>query len=109
MEAKTATVTMYEPQLDTWKDNVFEARAAVSVKEGDEAPVFGAVWIAGRFEVDRDERMVVLYDIKIPTFSTTSRSPQSRSRRHPRRGRRSWPLSSSGRSPHGTSRWSSIG
>ena len=23
MEAKTATVTMYEPQLDTWKDNGF--------------------------------------------------------------------------------------
>ena len=43
MEAKTATVTMYEPQLDTWKDNGFEARAAVSVTEGDAAPVFGAV------------------------------------------------------------------
>jgi hypothetical protein len=69
METKTATVTMYEPQLDTWRDNGFEARAAVSVKEGDEAPVFGAVWIAGRFEVDRDERMVVLYDIKIPTVT----------------------------------------
>ena len=69
MEAKTATVTMYEPQLDTWKDNGFEARAAVSVTEGDAAPVFGAVWITGRFEVDRDARMVGFYDIKIPTVT----------------------------------------
>ena len=69
MEAKTATVTMYEPQLDTWKDNGFEARAAVSVTEGDAAPVFGAVWITGRFEVDRDARMVSFYDIKIPTVT----------------------------------------
>ena len=69
MNAKTAAVTMYEPQLDTWKDNGFEARAAVSVTEGDAAPVFGAVWITGRFEVDRDDRMVVFHDIKIPTVT----------------------------------------
>lgn len=54
MEAKTATVTMYQPQIDSWHDDDFEARAAVSVKEGDTAPVFGAVWISGRFEVDLD-------------------------------------------------------
>ena len=51
------------------RTTVFEARAAVSVKEGDAAPVFGAVWITGRFEVDRDARMVSFYDIKIPTVA----------------------------------------
>ena len=69
MEGKTATVTMYQPQLETWKDGIFESRAAVSVKEGDGAPVFGAVWISGRFEVDRDTRMVHLSDITVPSVA----------------------------------------
>ncbi len=37
MGGKTATVTMYEPRIDSWQDDDFEARAAVSVKEGDAA------------------------------------------------------------------------
>jgi len=69
MEGKTAIVTMYQPQLETWKDGSFESRAAVSVKEGDGAPVFGAVWISGRFEVDRDTRMIHLSDITVPSVA----------------------------------------
>jgi hypothetical protein len=69
MEGESFTVTMYEPQIDSWMENSFEARAAVSVKKGDAAPVFGAVWISGRFEVDRDTRMADFYDIKIPTVA----------------------------------------
>jgi len=69
MEGKSFTVTMYEPQIDSWMENTFEARAAVSVVEGDAAPVFGAVWISGRFEVDRDTRMVDFFDITIPTVA----------------------------------------
>ncbi|MCW8983727.1 MAG: hypothetical protein OQK55_00165 [Thermoanaerobaculales bacterium] len=69
MEGGSFTVTMYEPQLDSWRDDDFEARAAVSVQEGGAGPVFGAVWITGRFAVDRDARMVDFFDIKIPTVA----------------------------------------
>ncbi len=69
MEGKNFTVTMYEPQIDSWMENTFEARAAVSVVEGDAPPVFGAVWISGRFEVDRDTRMVDFFDIEVPTVA----------------------------------------
>jgi len=69
MEGENFTVTMYEPQVDSWVENTFEARAAVSVREGDVAPVFGAVWISGRFEVDRDTRMVDFFNITIPTVA----------------------------------------
>jgi hypothetical protein len=69
MEGGDFTVTMYQPQLDSWKEDVFESRAAVSVKEGDGEPVFGAVWITGRADVDRDERMVDFFDIKVPTVA----------------------------------------
>ncbi|RLA40695.1 MAG: carbohydrate-binding family V/XII, partial [Gammaproteobacteria bacterium] len=69
LKGETHTITMYQPQLDTWKDSAFESRAAVSVKEGEGAPVFGAVFISGRFEVDRDTRMVHFSDIKVPTVA----------------------------------------
>jgi len=52
MKGESFAVTMYEPQLDSWKDDDFEARAAVSVQEGDGGPVFGAVWITGRIDVE---------------------------------------------------------
>ena len=78
IQGKTATVTMYEPQLDSWKDDEFAARAAVSVQEGDAAPVFGAVWISGRFDVDRDARTVDFFDIKIPTVAFPEASEERR-------------------------------
>ena len=80
IEGTSFTVTMYEPQLDSWKDDDFEARAAVSVQEGDAAPVFGAVWITGRVDVDRDARMVDFYDIKIPTVAFPEASEEHQQR-----------------------------
>jgi hypothetical protein len=78
IQGKTATVSMYEPQLDSWKDDEFSARAAVSVQDGDAAPVFGAVWISGRFDVDRDARTVDFFDIKIPTVAFPEASEERR-------------------------------
>ena len=69
IEAENVTVTMYQPQLDSWADDDFEARAAVSVQEGDAPPVFGAVWISGRFEVDLETRMVDFDEITIPSVA----------------------------------------
>ena len=78
MEGENFTVTMYEPQIDSWMENTFEARSAVSVVRGDAAPVFGAVWISGRFEVDRDTRMVDFFDIEIPTVAFPEASEEQK-------------------------------
>lgn len=69
METPNYTIIMYEPQIDAWKDDRFEARAAVSVAEGEGAPVFGAVWISGRFSADLDTRIVDFDEITIPTVA----------------------------------------
>ncbi len=69
LEGESRTITMYQPQLDTWEDGAFEARAAVSVKKGEGSPVFGAVWISGRFDVDRDTRIVQFSDITVPSVA----------------------------------------
>jgi hypothetical protein len=80
MIAQGATVTMYQPQLDSWKDNDFESRAAVSVQEGEDPPVFGAVWISGRYDVDRDARLVNLSDIVVPTVAFPEASDDEQQR-----------------------------
>ena len=80
MEAPNHTITMYQPQIDSWVDDRFEARAAVSVAEGEESPVFGAVWISGRFSADLDTRMVVFDQITIPTVAFPDGSEEDRDR-----------------------------
>lgn len=68
VEAMGASITMYQPQIDSWEGNTFEARAAVSVvKSADSAPVFGAVWLTGHFNTDKVERIVSFYDVTVPT------------------------------------------
>ena len=69
MRGDVYTVTMFEPQIDSWKDNTFDARAAVSIAKGEVAPIFGAVWLSGRFDVDRDSRMVSFFDVRVPTVA----------------------------------------
>jgi hypothetical protein len=80
METPNYTITMYEPQIDSWVDDRFEARAAVSVAEGEQAPVFGAVWIGGRFFADLDTRMVDFDEITIPTVAFPEASGEDKDR-----------------------------
>ena len=62
-----ALITIYEPQVEELTMNDIQARAAVSVTlVGETEPHFGAVWISGRLEVDRDARTVKLRDVKVP-------------------------------------------
>ncbi|MCD4750603.1 MAG: hypothetical protein K8R59_14630 [Thermoanaerobaculales bacterium] len=67
VEAVGASITMYQPQIDSWEGNIFEARAAVSVvKAAGDEPVFGAIWITGHFETNKATRVVRFYEVSIP-------------------------------------------
>jgi hypothetical protein len=61
------TVIVYQPQLDSFKNNDLEGRSAVSVtlKDSDE-PVFGAVWFKARLDTDLNTRTASISDLKIP-------------------------------------------
>ncbi|MGO9829174.1 MAG: hypothetical protein ACLPJH_03470 [Myxococcaceae bacterium] len=51
--------TIYQPQLDSWNDYVYQAHAAVSVlAPGSKDPVFGAIEISAYTEVDKQARVV---------------------------------------------------
>jgi hypothetical protein len=66
LEHPKGKITIYQPQVDSFEDNIIEGRSAVSViLKGEAEPVFGAVWYKAHVETDRDTRMVNIIDIKI--------------------------------------------
>jgi hypothetical protein len=61
------SLTVYQPQADSYSGNVLEGRSAVSWTDAQGgAPIFGAVWLTMNVEIDRDERMVHVRELKVP-------------------------------------------
>ena len=69
-------VSVYQPQLDSYKGDRIKGRAAVSVRDKDaQEPVFGMVWFSGRAITDRDAKMVNFTDMTVDRIKV----PQSTS------------------------------
>jgi hypothetical protein len=74
-EDPRGAVIMYQPQVEDFKDDTLTARAAVSVKTKKmKAPLFGAVWLTGKLQADRDTRMATIDGIKV----TDAKFPDSK-------------------------------
>ncbi|NLF38508.1 hypothetical protein GX586_03635, partial [bacterium] len=72
-------IVVYQPQLDSFKENDVEARAAVSVAlPGQAAPAFGAVWIKAEIATDRDTRMASIENIRITEMKFPSASDEQK-------------------------------
>lgn len=77
LKVNGATVLIYQPQLDKWDGNRLEGRAAVAVRRPNTpAPSFGVIWITARTEVNKEQGLVTLKDIKIPKVSFPAAPPQ---------------------------------
>ncbi|MGD9346484.1 MAG: carbohydrate-binding family V/XII, partial [Candidatus Aminicenantes bacterium] len=77
LEHPKATVTIYQPQVDSFKNDIIEGRAAVSVTlNGETEPIFGAIWYKARVETDRDTRMVTIINVKIPRTRFPDSKPE---------------------------------
>jgi hypothetical protein len=60
------TITMYQPQIDSYSGNSLKARAAVSIIPiGKNEPVFGAIWVNCRVFTDRPTRTVNLEEMEV--------------------------------------------
>ena len=71
--SSSGTFLIYQPQLDSWKDNDLEAHAAVSVQPtGAKDPTFGVIWFTARTDVDKTNRLVYLEDLTITRSSFPS-------------------------------------
>ncbi len=63
-------ITIYQPQVERWKENQIEERAAVSIQAAASSqPSYGVIWITARTEVDRENRLVTLENIQISRSS----------------------------------------
>ena len=60
------TFTVYQPQVDKWEGDQISVYCAVEVKAGkDAAARYGVVWLQGRTDVDKVNRLVTLDQVKI--------------------------------------------
>jgi hypothetical protein len=60
-------IKIYEPQPESFADNVLKSRWAISVlSPGKSDPVFGTFWSVANVETDRDNRRVIIQSVKVP-------------------------------------------
>lgn len=65
---KKGVITIYQPQIESYENNIIEARAALAVKVKDKSPVFGAMWFTCRTTTDKDLRLVVFDEVKVESL-----------------------------------------
>jgi len=73
-----AHFVVYQPQVDSWKDNRLVARSAVAVtRSGQTVPVYGIVSLSAQTSVDKETRTVLLDDLEV----TRATFPAAQARR----------------------------
>ncbi|MEA3478345.1 MAG: hypothetical protein U9R60_09220 [Bacteroidota bacterium] len=65
MELENVIITLYQPQLESFDNNVLTGRMALSAKTKDDEMFFGALWFSAIMETDLDNRIVLLKTINI--------------------------------------------
>ena len=61
-----ATISIYQPQLNSWNGNLLDAYAAVRIKVGgSDATNYGVIWFTARTEIDKVNRVVTLTDFAL--------------------------------------------
>ncbi|HEY6899286.1 MAG TPA: hypothetical protein VI233_01530, partial [Puia sp.] len=59
-------IKVYQPQPESFSDNVLKSRWAISVTQNGKDPVFGTFWSIANVETDRDSRRVIIQSVKVP-------------------------------------------
>jgi hypothetical protein len=76
-EKEKGTVVLYQPQPESLKDIELKGRMAVSVtKKGSDAPIFGAVWFTAKLDIDRDDRIVEIDEVKVDRVRFPNSTPE---------------------------------
>lgn len=59
-------ISVYQPQLESWSDNLLDAYTAVIIKAaGSQKLDYGTIWFTARTEVDKVSRVVTLFDFQL--------------------------------------------
>jgi hypothetical protein len=73
LDGERGQIIIYQPQIESYRGNTLEARAAVSVtRKGESEAVFGAMWFEARMSTDLDARLISCEDLNVTaaTFPT---------------------------------------
>lgn len=62
---KKGAIRLYQPQLDSYNNNVLESRPAFCIITSKKDIVFGVVWSTARVSTDKEERNVSLEKLDI--------------------------------------------
>ena len=65
IDTKKGVVTLYQPQLESFKNNILDGRMAISIKPPKSDMIFGAVWFNARMSTETELRTVTLEKIDI--------------------------------------------
>jgi hypothetical protein len=65
IETKNGIVTLYQPQLDSFENDILEGRMAISIQPKDQDMIFCAAWFKAKMLTDFDERIVALDKMEI--------------------------------------------
>lgn len=77
IQVPKATIVIYQPQPETFKDNHLTGRSAVSVTMKDNPePVFGAAWYDASIATDRDNRTVEVQEVKVTKVKFPEATPE---------------------------------
>ncbi len=78
IDATTAAIVVYQPQLDGYENGVIDAHSALAITPtGATEPVFGAVWFKARMETDRDARVCDIFDVQVPNARFPESTPEA--------------------------------
>ena len=59
------TITLYQPQLETFNGNMLSGRMALSVKDKKDEMTFGVLWFDARLDSDKESRTAELQSLDI--------------------------------------------
>jgi hypothetical protein len=59
------SITIYQPEAESFNDNVLEVRSAFNIYDGTRLPIFGALWFKARVNIDRASNSVFYDNIEM--------------------------------------------
>ncbi|WP_020531368.1 hypothetical protein [Flexithrix dorotheae] len=65
ISTKVGTITLYQPQLETFEKNILSGRMALSIKPPEEEMMFGAFWFKARLATDIETRTARLEEFTV--------------------------------------------
>ena len=65
-DVENTTITIYQPQIESFNNNILEGRMAISIKPDDKDMIFCAAWFKATMSTDTEERIATLEKMEIP-------------------------------------------